>query len=132
MQVVYQRCCGLDIHKKLIVRVRCASAHKESKKRCAHSARRWVSCTACVPGWSPTSARWWPWSPTGVDWKAIWNVLEEELALLLVNAQHMKAVPGRKTDQKDAEWIAELLQYGLLRASLVPPRPQRELREVTR
>src|SRR5439155_7132042 len=69
---------------------------------------------------------------TGVYWKTMWNVLEEEFALLLVNAQHMKAVPGRKTDQKDAEWIAELLQHGLLRASFVPPRPQRELREVTR
>src|SRR5260221_951252 len=69
---------------------------------------------------------------TGVYWKPIWNVLEEELELLLVNAQHIKAVPGRKTDTKDAEWIADLLQHGLLRASFVPPRPQRELREVTR
>src|SRR5260221_8030114 len=68
----------------------------------------------------------------GVYWKPIWNVLEEELELLLVNAQHIKAVPGRKTDTKDAEWIADLLQHGLLRASFVPPRPQRELREVTR
>ena len=69
---------------------------------------------------------------TGVYWKPIWNVLEEELELLLVNAQHLKAVPGRKTDVKDAQWIAELLQHGLLRASFVPPRPQRELRELTR
>jgi len=70
---------------------------------------------------------------TGVYWKPIWNVLEEEeMELLLVNAQHIKAVPGRKTDIKDAQWIAELLQHGLLRASFVPPRPQRELREVTR
>src|SRR5579859_2300017 len=68
----------------------------------------------------------------GVYWKPLWNVLEEELELLLVNAQHFKAVPGRKTDTKDAEWIADLLQHGLLRASFVPPRPQRELREVTR
>ncbi len=65
-------------------------------------------------------------------WKPIWNVLEEELELLLVNAAHLKAVPGRKTDTKDAQWIAELLQHGLLRASFVPPRPQRELRELTR
>jgi len=69
---------------------------------------------------------------TGVYWRPIWNVLEEELALMLVNAQHMKAVPGRKTDMKDAEWIAELLHHGLLRASFVPPRTPRELREVTR
>ncbi len=63
----------------------------------------------------------------GVYWKPIWNVLEEEMELLLCNAQHIKAVPGRKTDVKDAEWIADLLQHGLLRASFVPPRPQREL-----
>ena len=68
----------------------------------------------------------------GVFWKPIWNVLEEEMELLLINAQHIKAVPGRKTDVKDAEWIADLLQHGLLRASFVPPRPQRELRELTR
>lgn len=69
---------------------------------------------------------------TGVYWKPIWNVLEGELELLLCNAQHIKAVPGRKKDVKDAEWIADLLQHGLLRASFVPPRPQRELRDLTR
>jgi transposase len=69
---------------------------------------------------------------TGVYWKPIWNVLEGELELLLVNAQHIKTVPGRKTDVKDAEWIADLLQHGLLRPSFVPPRPQRELRDLTR
>jgi transposase len=69
---------------------------------------------------------------TGVYWRPIWNVLEGEMELLLVNAQHIKAVPGRKTDIKDAQWIADLLQHGLLRASFVPPRPQRELRELTR
>src|SRR5260370_25492741 len=69
---------------------------------------------------------------TGVFWKPIWNVLEGEMELLLVNAAHIKAVPGRKTDIKDAEWIAHLLQHGLLRASFVPPRPQRELRELAR
>jgi transposase len=67
-----------------------------------------------------------------VFWKPIWNVLEGEMELLLVNAAHIKAVPGRKTDIKDAEWIADLLQHGLLQASFVPPRPQRELRELTR
>lgn len=70
---------------------------------------------------------------TGVYWKSIWNVLEGEgMELLLGNAQHIKAVPGRKTDIKDAQWIAELLQHGLLRISFVPPRPQRELRDLTR
>jgi transposase len=69
---------------------------------------------------------------TASYWKPIFNVLEGHLDVLVVNAQHLKAVPGRKTDLKDAEWIADLLQHGLLRPSFVPPAPQRELRELTR
>jgi len=132
MQVVYQRCCGLDIHKKLIVacllRVGSQGVQKEMRTFGTtlgelYRLRDWLVANQC---------QMVAMESTGVYWKPIWNVLEEELALLLVNAQHMKTVPGRKTDQKDAEWIAELLQHGLLRASFVPPRPQRELREVTR
>jgi transposase len=69
---------------------------------------------------------------TGSYWKPIWNLLESSFDLLLANAQHIKAVPGRKTDVKDAEWIADLLRHGLLRPSFVPDRAQRELRELTR
>jgi len=69
---------------------------------------------------------------TGVYWKPVWNLLEASFALVLANPQHIKAVPGRKTDVKDAEWIADLLRHGLLRGSFVPDRPQRELRELTR
>jgi len=69
---------------------------------------------------------------TGSYWKPIWNLLEERFELLLANAAHIKAVPGRKTDVRDAEWIAELFRHGLLRASFIPPRPERELRELSR
>jgi transposase len=69
---------------------------------------------------------------TGVYWQPIWNLLEDRFALVLANAGHIKAVPGRKTDVKDAEWIAELLRHGLIRGSYVPDRPQRELRELVR
>src|SRR5207253_1570791 len=69
---------------------------------------------------------------TGVLWKPVWNVLEGRFLLLLVNPRHLKKVPGRKTDVSDAEWIAQLLQHGLLRGSFVPPRPLRELRDLTR
>ncbi len=69
---------------------------------------------------------------TGVFWKPIFNVLESQCTVLVVNAQHIKAVPGRKTDIKDAEWIAELLRHGLLRGSCIPTAPQRELRDLTR
>src|SRR5215831_6043199 len=74
----------------------------------------------------------WPWSPRACIGKPVWNLLEGPFEVLLVNAQHIKAVPGRKTDQKDSEWIADLLQHGLLRASFVPPTPTRELRDLTR
>src|SRR5437899_2368588 len=69
---------------------------------------------------------------TGVYWKPVYHVLEGQFELLLVNAQHIKQVPGRKTDVKDCAWIAQLLQHGLLKASLVPPPFQRELRDLTR
>jgi transposase len=132
MQVVYHRCCGLDIHKKLIVACLLSRSaqgvHKEMRTfgttlADLYHLRDWLVANACQIV---------AMESTGVYWKPIWNVLEEELKLLLVNAQHIKAVPGRKTDTKDAEWIADLLQHGLLRASFVPPRPQRELRELTR
>jgi transposase len=67
-----------------------------------------------------------------VYWKPVFNLLEGSFELLVVNAQHIKAVPGRKTDVKDAEWIADLLQHGLLKASFIPSGPQRELRDLTR
>lgn len=132
MQVVYHRCCGLDIHKKLIVAcllsLSAQGVHKEMRTfgttlADLYRLRDWLVANECQIV---------AMESTGVYWKPIWNVLEEELKLLLVNAQHIKAVPGRKTDTKDAEWIADLLQHGLLRASFVPPRPQRELRELTR
>jgi transposase len=69
---------------------------------------------------------------TGVNWRPVFNVLEGSFEVILVNARHCKAVPGRKTDVKDCEWLAQLLEHGLLRASFIPPRPIRELRELTR
>jgi transposase len=69
---------------------------------------------------------------TGVYWKPVWNILEGQFEIVLVNAQHIKAVPGRETDQKDSGWIADLLQHGLLKGSFVPPRATRELRDLTR
>ena len=69
---------------------------------------------------------------TGVLWKPVWNILDGRFELLLVNPRELKQVPGRKSDIKDAQWIAQLLQHGLLRSSFVPSRPQRELRDLTR
>jgi transposase len=69
---------------------------------------------------------------TGVYWRPVYNLLEDGRTLLLVNPQHMRAVPGRKTDVRDSEWLAELLRHGLLQASFIPPAPIRALRELTR
>ncbi len=69
---------------------------------------------------------------TGVYWYPVYNLLEEGRTVVLVNPQHMKAVPGRKTDVKDSEWLADLLRHGLLKASFIPPQPIRELRALTR
>lgn len=69
---------------------------------------------------------------TGVYWKPLYNLLEDDFTVMVVNAHHIKAVPGRKTDVKDAEWIADLLRHGLVRGSFIPDRPQRELRELVR
>lgn len=132
MRVIYQRCCGIDVHKKMIVAcLLICSAQGVQKEIQTFSTmlsdlfrlREWLKAQGCQAV---------AMESTGVYWKPIWNVLEGELELLLCNAQHIKAVPGRKTDVKDAEWIADLLQHGLLRASFVPPRPQRELRDLTR
>jgi transposase len=132
MQVIYQRCCGIDVHKKMIVAcLLLGTAQGVDKEIQTFSTmlpdlfrlRDWLKAQGCQAV---------AMESTGVYWKPIWNVLEGELELLLCNAQHIKAVPGRKTDVKDAEWIADLLQHGLLRASFVPPRPQRELRDLTR
>ena len=133
MQVVYQRCCGLDIHKKLIVACLLIMSSQEGVRKEIRTFSTTLADLYRLRDWLVTNeCQMVAMESTGVYWRPIWNVLEEELALMLVNAQHMKAVPGRKTDMKDAEWLAELVQHGLLRASFVPPRPQRELREVTR
>lgn len=133
MHVVYERCCGIDVHKKFVVVCLCiltvqGAIQKEIRTFTTMSQDllrmlAWLKQAGCSHA---------ALESTGVYWKPIHNLLETELEVLLINAQHMKAIPGRKTDVKDAEWIADLLQHGLLRASFIPPRPQRELRELTR
>jgi transposase len=133
MEVVYPCCCGLDVHKKSITAcVLWAEAKGKSRKQ----KRRFGTCThdlLQLADWlAQCGVTHVAMESTGVYWKPVWNVLAEQFEALLVNAQHIKAVPGRKTDQKDSEWIADLLQHGLLRGSFVPPRPTSELRDLTR
>jgi len=133
MNIVYERCAGLDVHKRTVVACVIIPDDKgqRSKERQTFSTmtpdllrmREWLT-TFRVTHVAMES--------TGVFWKPIYNILEGHFELLVVNAQHIKTVPGRKTDVKDAEWIADLLQHGLLRSSLIPPPSQREVRELTR
>ena len=129
MEVVYRCCCGIDVHKSLIVACLRTGGKRELRefgtmtweiKELAH----WLTEAGCEMA---------AMESTGPYWKPLYNLFELlGLDAMIVNAAHMKAVPGRKTDVKDAEWIADLLQHGLLRASFVPSREQRELRELTR
>jgi transposase len=133
MEVVYERCCGLDIHKKSIVA--CLSL-PGAKGAASTTVRTFGTMTADILALSDwlveAGCTHVAMESTGVYWKPIWNLLEGLFSLLLTNPRHMKAVPGRKTDVTDAEWIASLLRHGLLTGSYVPERGQRELRELTR
>ncbi|HKW62509.1 MAG TPA: IS110 family transposase, partial [Candidatus Acidoferrum sp.] len=133
MEVVYPCCCGLDVHKKSITAcVLWAEAKGESRKE-KRSFGTFTQDLLRLADWlAECGVTHVAMESTGVYWKPVWNILAEQFEVLLVNAQHIKAVPGRKTDQKDSEWIADLLQHGLLRGSFVPPRPTRELRDLTR
>lgn len=133
MEILYPRCAGFDIHKKT-VRV-CALIQPENGK-VSKEFRTYATTTADLLnlldwllqiGCSHVALE-----GTGVYWQPVYNLFEGQIEVLVVNAQHIKAVPGRKTDTKDAEWIADLLRHGLLKASFIPSAPQRELRELTR
>lgn len=129
MKVVYKICCGLDVHKKVIAACILNGDKKEIKSFGTMTDDilelvEWIKDNHCEAV---------AMESTGVYWKPIYNLLElEDIQTLVVNAKHMKAVPGRKTDIKDAEWIADLLKHGLLKGSFIPSRDQRELRELVR
>jgi transposase len=133
MQVLYERCAGLDVHKKTVVACFIYTAANGQKQQ---ELDTWGTTTpelrdllAWLQDHGCTHVAM---ESTGEYWRPIWNMLEGQFELLLVNSRHVKAVPGRKTDVKDAEWLADLLRHGLLRGSFVPPREQRELRALTR
>jgi transposase len=133
VEVVHERCCGLDIHKKLIVACAVTPGNGGQPRRQVRTFGTMTDELQQLSGWlSEQGVTHVAMESTGSYWKPIFNVLEESFELLLVNAQHLKAVPGRKTDVKDAEWIADLLRHGLLKASFIPDREQRELRELVR
>ena len=133
MQVMHACCAGMDVHKDSVFV--CVRRMSDDGKM-SEEIRMFGTKTGQLLGlgdWLVSQGvSHAAMESTGVYWKPIWNLLENRVKLILVNAQHIKQVPGRKTDVKDCQWIAQLLQLGLLKASFVPDRPQRELRDLTR
>jgi transposase len=136
MDRLYATCCGLDVHQASVVACLLRQTGEAAGGRRTKEVRTFETTTAGL-----LALRDWVLAArcthvamegTGVYWKPVYNMLEEHVALVLANARHIKAVPGRKTDVSDAEWIADLLQHGLIRPSFVPPREQRERRDLTR
>jgi transposase len=133
MEVIYHRCCGIDIHKKVIVAcliTLTANGERHKEVRTYRTVTKellelfdWLTAAGCTHV---------AMESTGVYWRPVYNLLEGHFELLVVNAQHIKAVPGRKTDVRDAEWLADLVQHGLLKGSYIPSASQRERRELTR
>src|SRR6201981_252187 len=129
MRAIYERCCGLDVDKKTVVA--CVLTPEGQWTRSFGTMtdelirlREWLQASGVTHV---------AMESTGVYWKPVFNLLEDHgMELLVVNARHVKAVPGRKTDVKDAEWLAGLLQHGLLKASFIPDRESRERRELVR
>lgn len=133
MDVVHERCCGLDVHKRLVVACLLRPGPGEQPRKEIRSYGTMTEDLLALLDWLlEEGCTEVAMESTGVYWKPIYNLFEGSLRVLVVNAQHIKQVPGRKTDVKDAEWIATLLRHGLLRASFIPDRGQRELRELTR
>lgn len=129
MDVIYRCCCGIDVHKKLIV----ACLRKGGKSELREFGTMTGEIRELALWLQEAGCEMVAMESTGVYWKPLYNLFELlDINAIVVNAAHMKAVPGRKTDMKDAEWIADLLRHGLLKASFIPGREQRELRDLTR
>jgi transposase len=134
MRILYERCCGLDIHKRKIV----ACVMVTDPKRGTVEVRKkefgaYLKALRDLRFWlQAQKVTHVAMESTGVYWKPVWNVMEGRFTILLVNSKHFRGVPGRKTDMIDAEWLADLLRCGLLKSSFIPPREIRELRDLTR
>ncbi len=133
MQILYSRCCGMDVHKDSVTA--CVLVYSDSpepqvrKKAFATHSKGLGSLRLWLFSQKVTHVAM---ESTGVYWKPIWQALEGHFQLILANPQQVKNIPGQKTDARDSQWLAELLAHGLIRPSFVPPRPTRELRDLTR
>ena len=132
MEVIHDRCAGLDVHKETVIG--CLRVRERGQIR--REVRRWATTTTGLlelADWlRQAGCTHVAMEATGVYWKPVWHILEGEFELILANPAHIRNVPGRKSDVNDATWIADLMAHGLIRASLVPPGPIQELRDLTR
>ena len=133
LRIIYKRVAGLDVHKKTVVATRMRVTEEDrvewETETFGTTTPDLLELHDWLCEWSLTHVAM---ESTGDYWKPVFNILEDSFQVWLVNARHVKHVPGRKTDVKDSEWLAELMLHGLLKASFIPPKPQRALRELTR
>jgi transposase len=133
MDIIYRCCAGLDVHKRTVVACVRRLAADSTVSSQVRTFRTMTADLLALSDWlAEQGVGQVAMESTGVYWKPIFNLLEGRFEVILVNAHRLKQVPGRKTDVKDAEWIAQLLQYGLLSASFIPPPEIRALRDLTR
>jgi transposase len=133
MELIYTHVAGLDVHKKTVVACVFTPGPKGKPQKESRTFGTMTQDLLALADWLTTKGvTHVAMESTGEYWKPIYNLLEASFTVLVVNAQHIKTVPGRKTDVKDAEWIADLLRHGLLKGSFIPPLPQRDLRDLTR
>ena len=133
MRITYERVAGIDVHKKTVVVTRLRVTEEQQVEWETHTFGTTTPELLQAYDWlQEWECQQVALESTGDYWKPVYNLLEEDFEVWVVNAQHVKRVPGRKTDASDAEWLAELLAYGLLQPSFIPPKPQRALRELTR
>ncbi len=133
MQVLYPCCCGLDIHKKFVVAcLLTTSPDGKVQKEIRTFSTMTPDLLALLDWLQAAGCTHVAMESTSAYWRPVYNLLEGNCTLLVGNAYHMKTVPGRKTDVKDAEWIGELLRHGLIWGSFIPAPPQRQLRDLTR
>src|SRR5436190_5369990 len=133
MQVMHERCAGLDVHKKTVVAYVLISLPGGAVEKHSVTFSTMTGQILAMSDWLTShQVTHVAMESTGVYWRPVYQLLEGQFTLLVANAQHIKRMPGRKTDITDAEWVADLLRHGLIAPSFVPAQPQRELRELTR
>lgn len=133
MEVLYERCCGLDVHKNTVVACMMITPLNGRVKKTVRTFGTTTAEILALRDWvDEQQVSHLALESTGIFWRPLYNLLEDGHTILLVNAHHIKSVPGRKTDVKDSEWIADLFRHGLLKASFIPPRPFRDVRDLMR